>query len=407
MDVARRALALIWIALHPWSAALEPTVSKTGASAAAALLGLALLAALAGVAVWRRWWLVAASGMAVLGAALFGAVRFVGSNGPLGRGSLVLTPLVWLLVMAILQVAAGPRLPRDAARPTTAVLGAAALSGIALLLGGYERLASRAGQWRAVLASDPGNETAALFVAQWHAQGGRNAASLEIVEACARANPAACQCVRSAASAALNAGKLAAARSLFGGAPLACQSTAFAGIEANILAQEGKLEAARTAAERADKNDPNALYALGLERLAAKDWPAALAFGTKAEAVGGGTGARLLIGSAQLGAGELASARATFQRAVAADSTSAVAHYHVGLVADREGKYHDAREGYLAALRADANLVEARYALVVLTGRNGAVQEAQNHLAKLRALAPNDPRLPALVTLLSGSSNNP
>lgn len=319
----------------------------------------------------------------------------------------MLTPLVALSTIALAQVLLGERLPRDARKPTTALLGAAALSGIALLLGGYERLASRSAQWRAVVATDPGNETAALFVAGWHAEAGRGAASLEVVEACARANPAACQCVRAAASAALNAGKLAVARSLFGGAPLACQSSAFAGIEANILAQEGKLDAARAVAGRADQNDPNALYALGLERLAAKDWPAALALGTKAEAAGGGTGARLLIGSAQLGAGELASARATFQRAVAADPTSAVAHYHVGLVADRESKYHDAREGYLAALRADPNLVEARYALVVLTGRNGAVQEAQNHLAKLRALAPNDPRLPTLVTLLSKSNNSP
>lgn len=405
MEILRRAWALFLLSLHPGSAALDPLVPRSvGATIGAIVLVLTLLVVGAWAASRRAWPVVVASVVLCLGLAL-GAARFVGAQGPLGRGALLVTPaLAWWLATTVQAVFAS-RLPPLLGRPIAAVAVAVVLTGL-VGAAGWDRLATRDAQWRAVLAQSPGHELAATTVADSFEKQGNAADALGVIEACARANGAACSCVGRAVAASLSRGKVTAARAFFAGAAPACQAGA-AGLEAELLAQEGKLTAAVAAAARAPKDDPHALYALGLARLAAGDHAAALDLGTRAEAAGGGTAARLLVGSAQLAAGDLPGALATFLRAKAADPASAVVVYHLGLVGDRQGKYRDARENYLAALRLDAGLAEARYALAVLTARNGALAEAKNHLEKFRALAPSDPRLPALEALVSGSPNAP
>ena len=56
------------------------------------------------------------------------------------------------------------------------------------------------------------------------------------------------------------------------------------------------------------------------------------------------------------------------------------ATYDCALIADRQGRYHDAREGYLRTLQLDPKSADARYNLVLLTQGHGATLEAKHHL---------------------------
>jgi Flp pilus assembly protein TadD len=68
--------------------------------------------------------------------------------------------------------------------------------------------------------------------------------------------------------------------------------------------------------------------------------------------------------------------------------------------AQRQGRFHDAREGYLNALALDPALADARYNLAVLTHAAGADEEANHDLAELERIAPGDPRIAQLKALL-------
>jgi Flp pilus assembly protein TadD len=68
--------------------------------------------------------------------------------------------------------------------------------------------------------------------------------------------------------------------------------------------------------------------------------------------------------------------------------------------AQRQGRFHDAREGYLRALALDPTLADARYSLAILTHAAGANEEASHDLAELEKIAPGDPRIAQLKELL-------
>jgi Flp pilus assembly protein TadD len=69
--------------------------------------------------------------------------------------------------------------------------------------------------------------------------------------------------------------------------------------------------------------------------------------------------------------------------------------------AQRQGRFHDAREGYLNALALDPTLADARYNLAILTHSAGANEEASHDLAELEKIAPGDPRIAQLKALLN------
>ena len=73
-------------------------------------------------------------------------------------------------------------------------------------------------------------------------------------------------------------------------------------------------------------------------------------------------------------------------------------------MADRKNDFNKAREGYLAALRADPRMGDARYNLALLTLRHGAVDEARHHAGKLAEIAPADPRNAGLARILAGAA---
>ncbi|HLK40407.1 MAG TPA: tetratricopeptide repeat protein [Polyangiaceae bacterium] len=90
-----------------------------------------------------------------------------------------------------------------------------------------------------------------------------------------------------------------------------------------------------------------------------------------------------------------------------ATSTTARAAFDAALVAQGDGRYHDAREGYLRALSIDPKMADARYQLALLTHRAHADDEARHHLEELIAIAPHDPRVPALRLALEKATPAP
>src|SRR5439155_19756846 len=87
--------------------------------------------------------------------------------------------------------------------------------------------------------------------------------------------------------------------------------------------------------------------------------------------------------------------------ALALDPMNARATYDLALIAHKRGQYHDAREGYLQALKLDPKYLEARYNLVLLTHANGAEAEAQHHFIEFALAAPGDPRVAGLRAALA------
>lgn len=66
------------------------------------------------------------------------------------------------------------------------------------------------------------------------------------------------------------------------------------------------------------------------------------------------------------------------------------ATYNLGVVAQREGRYNEAREAYLKTLRREPRHYSARYNLAVLTKDAGVAGEARHHLELLLRQYPGD-----------------
>jgi tetratricopeptide (TPR) repeat protein len=400
-----RTLHLQWVSAFPWWAPLEPT-SDHPTSARAVVAALSLLAWLAvALLSWRkRARLAAGLCLAVVVALLVASTRLHGAHGPLGRGALWVTPLLWSALVLLAQSLLVEVLPERARTPWFAWIVGLSVAALSLLAAG-DRLFGRETQWRAVLARDPGNEIAAIALSDLLVADKRAGEALVVLRSCADARPAACDCVVRASAPDVDASRAASVLPRMDRATQHCATNmSFVALRADALSQvaryaEAIVEADRVLATRPE--DPHALYARGIAALAAGDVARALHLGRRAEAAGRGTPARLLIGGAQLFSGDIAGATHTFDAASAADPTSASARYHVGVAAERANKYRDAREAYLHALRLDPAFVDARHALVLLTARNGAKPEAKHHLEKLREIAAGDPRLAALEKVLA------
>jgi tetratricopeptide (TPR) repeat protein len=87
--------------------------------------------------------------------------------------------------------------------------------------------------------------------------------------------------------------------------------------------------------------------------------------------------------------GDLAGARAQFQRAAQADSRAFQAHYSLGVVEERLGRNAAALAAYRAALGAMQNYEPALTAYAMLLAQTGKVSEAETFLNERRARLPD------------------
>ncbi len=400
-DAAWRAVVLLVQALAPWAAPVEATPASGWGAALGRLVVVAVVYVVATRAVRRageRYPGAAALGALALLAAPIVSAAVSGERGPLARGVWVMAPVVWAALAAIV---AGPVADRVAAKGGKRfVLGAVVVAiGVGSVAAARGRIGSRDAMWASALAADPGDAAAAIAVAKAKAKMGQRAAGFEVLVGCVHARPGSCACAEEAAAEAIDEGKYRDAR-IFLDASDVCPRTAHrVGLVAEALIGTSALDDGEREAERAIERDASEAHGVY-----ARAWATSLrgramdarADAERAVALGRGIPAELLLGTILYGAGDLAGADAQFQHVLAEDPRSEQATYDRALIADRQSRYHDAREGYLRALQIEPKNADARYNLVLLTQAQGATLEAKHHFEMFVASYPADPRIAEL-----------
>ncbi|HEY2516045.1 MAG TPA: tetratricopeptide repeat protein [Polyangiaceae bacterium] len=408
-DAAWRVVVLLGLALAPWG---EPVEATGAPSMGVLLLRLAVfLVVLAAALVGLRKAVGRYPGVAALGALTLAAAPIVsavcrGAEGPLGRGVWAMAPLAWATVAAVVG---GPVVDRFGGGKGRGRVGAFA-GAVVLILGGASlffaraKIGSREALWTAALAVDPGNEDAAVAVAAMDRAKHDRTAAWRALSECARVRPGSCGCAEGGAAEAIDAGRYLDARQLLEASDVCARTPRRTALRAEALVgtdslEEGLHEAERTLERTPD--EPHAVYARAWATVLKGRPLDARADAEKAVALGRGIPAELLLGLLLYQVGDLAGADAQFQRVLTEDPQSAAATYDHALVADRQGRYHDAREGYLHAIQLDPKNADARYNLVVLTHGHGATLESQHHFEVFTATFPTDPRIGALRNLVA------
>lgn len=122
-----------------------------------------------------------------------------------------------------------------------------------------------------------------------------------------------------------------------------------------------------------------------------------------AVAAGGGRDAKLQLAKLAILERRYADALALLEPLVQENAADATAQYDLALVRQHQGDYNRARNGYLAALRADARFSDARFNLAVLCLDHGFGEEAKHHVQKFRSTFPDDARGPELERRIGGT----
>lgn len=181
--------------------------------------------------------------------------------------------------------------------------------------------------------------------------------------------------------------------------PLACDGSAPA-------APPDRPSAEVPAAEAAVNPEAERQYKEALELEAAGRHEESRIAVEQAIASGAGRDAKLLAAKLAILRDDLDEATRLLEP-LAADGGDALVLYNLGLVAQKRGKYNNARSRYLAALKADPNYNPARFNLAVLTWEAGVKDEAQHHARKFIEAAPDDPHAAKLQAMLGGVAPTP
>lgn len=404
-----RALCLLGLAIAP--RVLSPDPATPRSAAAAALIGLAGLGAVLGGAValkrrldTREARVAAALIWVAVAAAIAGAIHFTGDEAPLARGAAPVALAVWPALAATAAALAGSYLGSSFKHKRSAAAALVLAGGLFVHGDANGKLGDRAFQWKTALDRDPANLPAFEHVTRALVGQGKLAEAARRTDACLQADPGACPCLvarltlaqrRRETDQAVAAGAEAAKR---------CPDvTAARAAHAEALAAAGKLDEALAEADAAAAltDDParaHAARALVLRQAGrAKEADEEEA---KAAASPGGRDAVMAVASMKIAAGDLDGAEALLRPLLASNPQDADLVYDLALVADKRGKYNDARNGYLAALKINPGYKEARYNLAVMTWRRGVAQEARNHARKFAELAPDDPAAARLLQMV-------
>ena len=409
-SVLGRAVYLLALALAPPLLAPEPApMGSPFVTLPLALLGLAALAYSAArlrARVPGRDFLAASvllqlAIVTAAGAALF----FREGRAPLARGLVFVAVPLW----AGLAVAAAGVARRYFGKAEAAAAIAVLVIGGALY-GASAGWLTRADQmWWLTLLRDGDTERAGVELTRPLLREHKPADARAIADACLALRPDSCGCLALRARLGVMdhaPDRLERATADARAATARCPASPAAhAILAEALALGGgeAEEAEREARQGLVQGESGRLHyvlALILDRTGRHD--EALAEARRAVELGAGRDAALLLAVAAINAKDLDGAQKVLEPLAAQDPNDPEVLYDLGLVADQKGDYNRARQGYLAALRADPKLASARYNLVVLTMNRGVLEESKHHLARFREAFPDDPRGPALARRLAG-----
>lgn len=188
------------------------------------------------------------------------------------------------------------------------------------------------------------------------------------------------------------------------------RADALDGFQAEALVRSGKdadgVREATRALSRAE-NDASATYALALARYHAGRFVEARDLASRAKRQRRGPTADLLLGLSAYYSGDLDGAARAFREVLAVEPNDVDANFNLGLVAQKQNRYGEARTSYLKAARGDPQHLGARYNLALLAHSIGAAAEAQHHLAHYDRLAPNSSQLAELRAALAKAPANP
>ena len=140
----------------------------------------------------------------------------------------------------------------------------------------------------------------------------------------------------------------------------------------------------------AARDDARLHYALALAYYGQQKVADALAEAKVAVARGAGPDAALLVGKLAIEARDYEAAREALGPLTKGERPDPDALFDMGIVWTGLGKYNEAREAYLATLRADPGYANARFNLALLTLDHGVVEEAKHHARKFAELAPQE-----------------
>lgn len=403
-----RALYLLGLAIAPRLLSPDPATPK---SAAAALL--AALAGLGGVLAGayflkkrldtREARIAAALIWVGVAAAIGTAIYFTGPEAPLARGAAPLAVVVWPALAATAAALAGSFLGSSFKHKRSAAAALVLAGGFFVHGDANGKMGDRAFMWKTALDRDPTNEVAFEHVTRQLVGQGKLAEAGKRVDACLKESPEACPC-HVAKLALAQRRRDAAAAAIGAEAVKVCpRSTAARASYAEALLAAGKLDEALAEADAAvaltdDPARAHAARALVLRR--AGRTKEADEEAQQAASAAGGRDAAMAVASMKIAAGDLDGAEALLRPLLATHAQDSEIVYNLALIADKRDRYNDARNGYLAALKINPTLKDARYNLAMLTWRRGVVEEAKNHARKYAELAPNDPSAAALLQMV-------
>lgn len=414
LNLAGRALRLLLLVCAPEVGSPEPAPMD----AALGALGLvALMAAPAlSILLWRRLRTLESFAAAIgwtltVIAALVCAVMYAGPRAPLLRAYYVVAPLFWISA-ALTAASLGGRYLGSTIRGRKAVSAVVVLVvGIVTFKLSYEYLASPDEMWRRVARLDRGNETATLRSQPDPRSVAKVSELVPALDACIQRNPASCACLtrRAYARAKLSntAGAIEDVRAAesakcdVDAGPIRLREVAVSAFasRADVTADElaSRLEGA---SDRA--TNPTLLYGDAVVANLRGDVDTALRLVKPAAELGEDRDAQLLYAYLLLARGEDALAQPVLDSILERYPAEPNALYDRALIHDHAGEYNKAREGYLAALRADPRQKNARYNLAMLTLRQGIGAEAKHHAEVFVRDYPDDLRGATLLRMTGG-----
>lgn len=341
-------------------------------------------------------------------AAVAGAVYLTGPRAPLARGAAPLALIVWPALAATAAALAGELLGSDWKHKRTAVTALVLAGGLWVHGDAAKNMGDAAHMWNIALVKDRTNETAFQRVTQTLMLQGKLDEVGKHAAACLRVDPASCTCLVAKATVAQRKQDVKKAVETGSDAAKVCPNvTAARAAYADALILAGRIDEALAEADEAIllENDPTRAHAVKARALLAAGKPEEAAEEAQ-KAVGKGTDrdATLQRAQIQINAGDLDNAETSLRVLQAANPLDTDVIYDLALIADKRGKYNEARNGYLAALKIDPTYKLARYNVARLTWRKGVKEEARNHAKKFMEIDPNDP---AGVTLMQLVSSEP